>query len=341
MYYFVNDYSEGCTPEILKRLEETNLEKTAPYGADVYSLSAKEKIRKACGAENAEVFFLSGGTQTNALMIDSLCDDFGAVLCADTGHINAHESGAVEFTGHKVIGLFGKDGKLSCKTVSDYMRDFCSNPDREHMAYPQMIYLSHPTEYGTLYSKEELKSLYQVAREYSLKLYIDGARLGYGLVCKESDLSLSDIAENCDAFYIGGTKVGALFGEAAVFSRGNVPSHMLNRIKRHGALLAKGRITGLQFDTLFTDGLYEKIARHAIDCAERLREILRDKGYSFYLETPTNQIFVIVENKKMEELARKVGFSFWEKLDDDHTVIRFVTSWATDTEDVEALGEVL
>lgn len=265
---------------------------------------------------------------------------YEGVLAASTGHISIHEAGAIEFTGHKVLELPQKEGKLSAQTLLDYLKDFYSNESFEHMVFPGMVYISHPTEYGTLYSLDELKALYSVCNQYKLPLFLDGARLGYAMACKSSDITLSDIARYTDVFYIGGTKVGALCGEAVVFPRQS-PPHFFTMVKQQGALLAKGRLLGIQFDTLFTDNLYLKISQNAITTAEKLKSAFRQKGYRFFIESPTNQIFVILENHKIEQLKNEAVFSFWEKYDENNTVVRFVTSWATSMEDIDKLISLL
>lgn len=340
MISFENDYIQGAHPEILRRLAETNMEPLSGYGSDPYCESAREKIRKACGCENAEVYFLVGGTQTNAVVIDAMTKGYEGVVAADSGHIAIHEAGAVEFTGHKVLTVPGQNGKIDGKELRKYLQGFYQDENHEHMVFPGMVYLSHPTEFGTLYTKEELSQISEVCREYEIPLYLDGARLGYGLMSRETDVSLSDVAEFCDAFYIGGTKVGALCGEAVVFP-GKAPKHFLTVVKQHGALLAKGRLPGIQFDTLFTDDLYFRISSHAIEMAEKLKEVLREKGLPFAWESPTNQQFVVMEDEKMEQLRENVVFSFWEKADRDHTIVRFATSWGTKEEEIEELKRML
>ena len=340
MLYFENDYSEGAHGAILEKLTKTSMEKLPGYGADHYSESAREKIRLSCGCPGAEVYFLMGGTQTNAVVIGSMLRRFEGVIAASTGHVSVHEAGAVEYTGHKVLELPQKEGKIAAGTLKDYLQNFYGDKNHEHMVFPGMLYLSHPTEYGTLYTRQELEEISRVCRSYEIPLFLDGARLGYGLACRESDLDLPDLARFADVFYIGGTKVGALCGEAVVFPE-KAPAHFLTMVKQQGALLAKGRLLGIQFDVLFTDDLYRKIAGNAIEAADRLRGIFREKGYRFLLDSPTNQIFVILENKKMKELGEKVVFSFWEKYDDSHTVVRFATSWATSMDEVEQLGRLL
>ena len=341
MLYFENDYSEGAHEKVLARLVETNMEQLSGYGMDPYSESAKEKIRRACDCPEADIYFLAGGTQTNQCVISSVLNPYEGVIAAESGHIGTHEAGAIENSGHKVITLPQENGKLSAETLADYLSSFYGDENHEHMVFPGMVYISHPTEYGTLYTKGELAELSDVCSEYGIPLYLDGARLGYGIAAKETDVTLPDVAEYCDVFYIGGTKVGALCGEAVVFTKENTPLHFVTRIKQRGALLAKGRLTGIQFDALFTEGLYFEISRNAIKTADRLKDIFREKGYEFYLDSPTNQIFIVLENSQMERLREKVIFSFWEKKDDTHTVVRFATSWATKMEDVENLAALL
>lgn len=341
MLHFDSDYMEGAHPEILRRLTETNLEQTPGYGSDRYTVQAWEKIRAACGCPEAAIHFLVGGTQTNATVIGSLLAPYQGVLAAGTGHIATHESGAIEAGGHKVLPLPQADGKISAADLAHWLSSFYQDENWEHMVPPGMVYLSHPTEYGTLYTKAELEAIHQVCRQYQLRLYLDGARLGYGLMADGTDVTLEELARLCDVFYIGGTKVGALFGEAVVIPQPNLIPHFFTLIKQHGALLAKGRLLGLQFDTLFTDDLYFRIARHAIEMAQRLKTVFRDKGYRFYLETGTNQQFIVLERAQMEALSSQVSFGFWENLDDQHTVVRFATSWATRPEDIDALAALL
>lgn len=339
--YFASDYMEGAHPAIMQKLVETNLEKTVGYGLDPYTESAKEKIRTACNAPDADVFLLVGGTQTNATVIDALLKSYQGVVAAETGHIATHESGAIEFGGHKVLTLPQKDGKIRAAQIEKMVKDFYDDANYEHMVMPGMVYISQPTEYGTLYSKEELTEISKVCRANHLPLYVDGARLAYALASPENDVTLSDLAELCDAFYIGGTKCGALFGEAVVIPQKGLIPHFFTIIKQHGALLAKGRIAGIQFDELFTDGLYERIGKPAIDAAEQIKEALKKFGYKLALDTPTNQIFCIVSNKVMEKIAQDVKFGFWEKYDETHSVIRFATSWATTMEDTQKLIRLL
>ena len=341
MISFESDYIAGAHPKVLERLVETNFEVLSGYGNDIYCKNAANKIKKACECETADVYFLTGGTQTNSVIISTMLSDYEGVVAAVTGHVSAHEAGAIEYTGHKVLTLPQHEGKINAKELAEYLYGFYQDQNHEHMVFPGMVYISHPTEYGTLYSKQELEQISQVCKEYNVPLFMDGARLGYGLMSKQTDVTLPDIARLCDVFYIGGTKVGALCGEAVVFTKNNAPKHFMTMVKQHGALLAKGRLLGVQFDTLFTDDLYFDISRHAIEMAERLKEVLREKGCTFYLESPTNQQFIVLENEKLKELEGKGGYSFWERTDDTHTVIRLATSWSTRLEDIEALKELL
>mgnify|MGYP000874884147 CR=1 FL=1 len=337
MLYFVNDYSEGAHEKVLQHLIDTNMKQLSGYGTDHYCETAKEKIKKACGCGDAEVYLLTGGTQTNQIVIDTMLAPYEGVVAAQTGHVSTHEAGAIEFTGHKVLELPEKNGKICASDLKELVETFYGDDNHEHMVFPGMVYISHPTEYGTLYSKKELEELSSVCRKYKLPLFLDGARLGYGLMSEETDVTLPMIAKYCDVFYIGGTKVGALCGEAVVFSGNRTPKHFLTLIKQRGALLAKGRLLGIQFDTLFTDNLYFEISRHAIAMADYLKKGLAEKGCRFYLDSPTNQQFVILENRKMTELKKEVKFSFWEKYDENHTVVRFATSWATKKEEIDQL----
>lgn len=335
--WFKSDYQEGTCDEILRRFTETQYTPLSGYGTDVITESAQEKIRKAIGLEDAQVRFISGGTQTNQLVISSMLKSYEGVVSAVTGHVSAHEAGAIEYSGHKVLTLPHHDGKIDAKELRALLETFWNDDSYEHMVYPGMVYVSYPTEFGTLYSKEELSAISEVCREYKIPLYLDGARLSYGLMSKEADLTLSDIARLCDVFYIGGTKVGALCGEAVVFTKGNMPCEFTPQIKQRGALMAKGWVLSLQFDTLFTDDLYFKLGAHAIEMANLLKEGLVKKGLKLYADSPTNQQFVVLDNKKRDELSEFVVFENWEKISQDETVVRFVTSWATKRENVEKL----
>ena len=337
---FTCDYNEGAHPLILQRLLETNMIQEPGYGEDSFTASAKEKIRQAAGCPEAEVFFLVGGTQTNATFIDAMLRSNEGVIAAATGHIAVHEAGAVEFCGHKVITIPQQEGKIPPAGLESYLKAFYADPTWPHMVAPGMVYISWPTEYGTLYSRDELLRIRGICKDYGLKLFIDGARLGYALASPACDFTLTDLAGLCDVFYIGGTKVGALCGEAVVFTK-KAPKHFFTTIKQHGALLAKGRLLGVQFDTLFTDNLYGRIAANAIERAQDMIAVLKENGIPSFLEPPTNQQFVILENKQMEDLSSKVGFDIWEPYDADHTVVRFATSWATTPEQIQQLRDLL
>ena len=325
---------------MLRRLVETNTAGSASYGFDVWSEQAREKIRTACQQPQAAVFFLVGGTQANATVIDALLPSYGAVIAAETAHINVHESGAVEASGHKVIALPSHDGRLAAADLCDYLAHFFADPTWEHMAVPRMVYITFPTELGTLYTAAEIEAIYQVARQYDMPLFIDGARLGYGLASEACDFDLPWLSRHCDAFYIGGTKVGALCGEAVVFPRGEAPRGFFTIVKRHGALLAKSRLAGVQFDALFTDNLYLRISRHAIEMAMRLRDLFIQAGIPIR-QSPTNQQFVELSNHQMQQLMQQVLFETWAPIDNDHTLCRFVTSWATTESDLQVLATAL
>lgn len=334
---FDSDYMEGAHPAILSRLGEINLEKNTGYGFDPYSESAKAKIRNACETPGADVFFLSGGTQTNAVAVSALLSPGEGVIAAETGHISVHEAGAIEACGHKVLTLPQTEGKILPNILRGYLDSFHADGTKAHMVQPGMVYISHPTEYGTLYSASEMRELRNICCEYEIPLYLDGARLGYGLMADNTDVTLPIIAGCVDAFYIGGTKVGALFGEALVIPRPGRIKHLFTLVKRQGALLAKGWLLGLQFDILFSNNLYFKISENAVRTAKKLEEGLKKRGYKIFIETPTNQKFIILENSKMREIMKQVSFSVWERLDEDRTVVRFATSWATTDEEVERL----
>ncbi len=340
MLSFENDYSEGALPAILRKLSETNLESSAGYGADRWSESARRKIRDACACPEADVYFLAGGTQTNRIAADTAAQPFSGVISAETGHISVHEAGAVESTGRKVLTIPGREGKIDADCLRSWIRSFFADANHEHMVLPGMVYISHPTELGTLYSKKELLALRSVCSEAGIPLYLDGARLGYALGCPGNDLSLPDIASLTDVFYIGGTKVGALIGEALVFPHG-APSHFIARIKRQGALLAKGRLAGIQFDVLFSDGLYLSAGRRAVEQADKIRRALEEWGVSQVIDSPTNQIFLELDDEKLMRLRRSVRVSFWEKRCASRTVIRLATSWATTDAQVDELLPLL
>ena len=339
--YFASDYMEGAHPAIMARLMETNLEKSVGYGLDEYSEAARAKIREACRCPGAGVTFLVGGTQTNATVIDALLRPWQGVVSAKTGHIATHEAGAIEFGGHKVMELEAVDGKISASAVKACVDAWQNDGNREHMVMPGMVYISQPTEYGTLYSLEELEALSGVCRGAGIPLYVDGARLAYALASPANDVKLPDLARLCDAFYIGGTKCGALFGEAVVLPDPGIAPHFFTIVKQHGALLAKGRIAGIQFGTLFTDGLYDAIGRNAIEAADRIRAALDEKGYCQPMRNDTNQIFIRLSNAGAEALSEKVELGFWERLGPDAVVMRIATSWATRPEDVDRLIALL
>ncbi len=338
---FTSDYMEGAHPLILNRLLEINMIKSSGYGTDEFSESARNKIREACKAPDADVFLLVGGTQTNATMIDSILRPYQGVIAAESGHISVHEAGAIEFGGHKVLALPHENGKISAENVKNCIEGYLSDENRDHMVMPGMVYISQPTEYGTIYSLEELKELSRICHEYKIPLYLDGARLAYALACPENDVVLPDIAALCDAFYIGGTKCGALFGEAVVIPKHDYIPHLFTMIKQHGALIAKGHIAGIQFDTLFTDDLYLNIGKNAIETAARIKTALIRAGYSLTLDSPTNQIFITLDRKLAEELSESVELGFIENIDENHVVMRIATSWATKNEDVDKLIAVL
>ena len=340
MLYFLNDYSEGAHEKVLQHLIDTNMEQLPGYGTDHYCEEAKEKIKKACGCEDAEVFLLTGGTQTNQIVIDTMLQPYEGVVASSCGHVNTHEAGAIESTGHKVLTVPHKNGKLDADDLREYVQTFYADASHDHMVFPGMVYISHPSEYGTLYTRNELERISAVCKEFAMPLFLDGARLGYGLTA-DTDVTLADIAKLTDVFYIGGTKCGALCGEAVVFTHGNMPRQFVTMVKRRGAMIAKGRLNALQFDALFTDGLYEKICAPAVKLAIKLRDGLKAKGYRFAIESPTNQQFIIVENSRLPELKTKVVYSFIEKYDAEHTVIRLATSWATTEKQVDELLSIL
>ena len=334
---FSSDYLEGAHPLILNRLLETNMLQTTGYGTDEFSAAAKEKIRIACSAPEADIFFLVGGTQVNATLIDAVLRSYQGIIAAESGHISVHEAGAIEAGGHKVLTLPHQNGKLSAGEIDRYISTYLADETHDHMVMPGMVYISQPTEFGTLYSLEELTAISKVCRNNGLALYADGARLAYALACPENDVTLADLASLCDAFYIGGTKCGTLFGEALVIPKHNFIPHFFTTIKQHGALLAKGRIAGLQFDTLFTDGLYDSIGKTAIDAAAEIRTALLEKGYTLAFPSPTNQIFVTLEKEQAARLSEKAELGFWENVDETHLVMRIATSWATQKDAVDKL----
>lgn len=337
MIYFNCDYTEGAHPRILEKLAETNMEQTIGYGMDDHCKNAAALIKKACGREDVDVHFLVGGTQTNVTVIDGALKPYQGVICASSGHINVHETGAVEASGHKCIVIPSEDGKIYEPQIREILASHFAGGGDEHMAQPKMVYISNPTEWGTIYTKQELIQLYELCKEFGAYLFMDGARLGYGLMCKENDLTLADIAKYTDVFYIGGTKVGALFGEAVVISNPELKPDFRYNIKQHGGMLAKGRLLGVQFEALFEDGLYFEIAKHAMTMAERIQDKLVEYGAEFTVASPTNQIFVALPNHAVQELSMKYKFEPMGKKDDAHAIIRICTSWATKEENVTAL----
>ena len=336
MISFESDYNNGCHEAILKRLIETNDERATGYGLDDFCTAAREKIRMACDKPDADVFFLTGGTQTNATVIDAMLRSYQGVLAVETGHINVHESGAIEFGGHKVLALPSHDGKMDAGELRQWLEAFYGDIAYEHMVFPGMVYITFATEMGTIYTRAELEAIYGVCKHYELPLFIDGARLGYGLMEEGCDVSIQQLASLCDVFYLGGTKCGALCGEAVVFPHHNAPAHFFTMVKQHGALMAKGRLLGIQFDTLMTDGLYFKIARHAVEEAMRLRDAFVSKGYKMYSTSPTNQQFVLLDSETIARLEKDFVFEQWFPVGDLMNC-RFVTSWATLPADVNAL----
>ena len=341
MLSFECDYNNGAHPKVLENLVKNNDVRTTPYGFDEFSERAKGRIREACGMPDAQIFFLTGGTQTNATTIDSMLYQYEGVICVDSGHINVHEAGAVEFTEHKIITLPEQQGKMSAKTLDKYLDDFMHDGNNAHAVYPGLVYITFPTELGTLYTAQELTDIYAVCQHYDIPLYIDGARLGYGLMADGCDITLPFLARHCDVFYIGGTKIGALCGEAVVFTNRQAHKHFFSIQKQHGAVIAKGALIGLQFDALFTDKLYFKLARHAIEKAMLMKQMFKRKGYEFFLDSPTNQQFVVLPNDVVERLQQQVEFTHWGKADIHHTICRFVTSWATTDEELAALDSLL
>ena len=340
MIRFESDYTQGAVPQIIDALVNTNMEMTPGYGKDEYCLSAERKIKAELECENAEVHFLVGGTQTNLTFIASAVKPYQGVICADSGHINVHECGSIEACGTKLLQIPSADGKIKAEEIEKIAAEHWEDTNREHAVQPGLVYISFPTENGTIYSKKELEDIYSVCKKYELLLYIDGARLGYGLASKANDLKLSDFPKLCDAFYIGGTKVGALFGEALIIVNDSCKKDFRYMEKQKGAMLAKGRLLGLQFDALFTDGLYFKISRHAVSLAEKVREAFEKKGIEMLFDSPTNQQFPILTKQQADKLSQQFAYSFWCKVE-DKLAVRFCTSWATDEKDVDILIEAI
>lgn len=341
MIYFNNDYSEGCHPKLLQRLTETNMEQAFGYGMDSYCASAADKIRVLCANDSLSVHFLVGGTQANLTVIDAALRPYQAVLGAVSAHINVHETGAVEATGHKVLSVPSEDGKLTAAQVEAVAARHWNDGDREHTVQPKMVYISNPTELGTIYSLEELEAISASCRKYGMFLFLDGARLGYGLTARGNNVTMADLARLCDVFYIGGTKVGALFGEAVVIANPALAEDFRYAIKQHGGMLAKGRLLGVQFDTLFTDDLYFNIAAHANQLADQIRDTLTQLGYGQLVRGVTNQIFPILPDRLLAELSQNFVFTEQERVDKEHRAVRICTSWATPQENVDALCKEL
>ena len=341
MISFECDYNNGAHPKVLESLIKYNDAKPTPYGFDEFSERAKNRIREAIGMPEAQIFFLTGGTQTNATTIDSMLYQYEGVICVGSGHINVHEAGAVEFTEHKIITIPDNEGKMEAKTLDKYLDDFYHDGNRDHAVHPGLVYITFPTELGTLYSAHELNDVYQVCQRYGIPLYIDGARLGCGLMAEGSDVTLPYLARHCDVFYIGGTKIGALCGEAVVFTNRQAHKHFFSIQKQHGAVIAKGALIGLQFEALFTDNLYFKLSEHAIKMAMRMKKIFQQKGYRFYVDSPTNQQFIVLPDAEVERLSQHMQFTHFGQADKHHTICRFVTSWATTEEEIDELERLL
>jgi threonine aldolase len=339
--HFASDYMEGAHPQVLDALVRTNALSTAGYGQDPFCQKAEQEILQACDCPQGEVHFLIGGTQANAVVIDSLLRPYQGVIAAPSGHVAVHEAGAIEYGGHKVLTAQAQAGKLSAASIRQVAQAWQEDANRDHMVMPGLVYLSQPTEYGTLYSLDELTQISAVCRAYDLPLFVDGARLAYALAAPENDVTLADLARLCDVFYIGGTKCGLLFGEAVVLTKRGMIPHFFSMIKQHGALLAKGRLLGVQFDALFRDGLYGRIGVPAIESAARIKQKLQESGYQLAFDSPTNQIFFVADDAFIEKLGQKVEYGFMEKTDPTHTMIRFATAWSTTEEATEALIKLI
>lgn len=341
MIQFQCDYNEGAHQQIIDKLACSNMEQTIGYGEDRYCEEARQLIKRACGRNDVDVHFLVGGTQANTTVISHALRPYQGVLAATTGHINVHETGAIESTGHKVLAIQTEDGKITATQIEEAIKAHKQEDGPEHMVQPGMVYISFPTEVGTIYSKAELQAISDVCQQNELPLFIDGARLGYGLCSSECDITLPELSVLADVFYIGGTKVGALFGEAVVIANKQIKKDFRYSIKRHGGMLAKGRLLGIQFATLFEDNLYFKIAQHAINEAMRIRKALQEKGIKMMIDSPTNQQFPILSNRQIEALGKDFLFSIWKYIDKDYTAIRICTSWATQSENVDKLIEAI
>ena len=341
MLHFDTDYMAGAHPEVLQRLVDTNHLQTVGYGGDEFTKHAAELIKAACGKPDARVYFLTGGTQTNATVIDGLLSRHQGVLAAESAHINVHEAGAIEASGHKILTLPQHEGKVWASELKEYIENFYSDDTYEHMVAPGMLYISFPTEYGTTYSYEELTKLSEICHNSNIPLYIDGARLAYGLAAKGNNVTLKDIAQLSDVFYIGGTKVGALFGEAVVITNPTLLKNFFPLIKQHGALLAKGRLLGVQFEALFENNLYEEMGLQIVEKAISIRNLFSSKGYKIVVDSPTNQQFIYLPNDIMDKLAKEVSFELWGPRGKEYTTVRFVTGWATKASDIDLLESIL
>ena len=341
MIRFDSDYTQGAHPRVLEALVRTNMEQTCGYAEDAYCDEARALIKKSCDAPDADVHFLVGGTGTNTTVIAGALRPWEGVICAETGHIAVHESGAIESSGHKVIALPQKDGKLAAETAEEFCAAFHADGTKEHMVKPAMVYISQPTEVGTVYSAGELTALKQVCDAYGMYLFVDGARLGYALAAEGNDVTLPLLAKTADVFSIGGTKVGALFGEAVVIANPALKAGFRSMIKQRGNMLAKGRLLGVQFREMFTDGLYFEMGAHAVARAKRLRAIFENAGYPFAADSPTNQQFPILPDAALEKLSPDFAYSYWNRYDENSSVVRFCTSWATTDEELDALEEAL
>lgn len=337
MVRFNSDYTEGCHPVILERLAETNMEQTPGYGVDEHCKHAAELIKEACCTPDADVHFLVGGTQTNVTVITAALKHYQGVITATTGHINIHETGALEAAGHKCLAIETADGKLTAEQIAEYVDAHFADDSFEHIVQPKMVYISNPTEVGTIYKKAELEAIYEVCKARKVYLFLDGARLGYGLASRENDLTFADVAALTDVFYIGGTKVGALFGEAVVITNDELKPDFRYNIKQRGGMLAKGRLLGIQFETLFEENRYMEISAHAARLAEKLKDELTAMGVTFMMDSPSNQQFPILPNTVLDVLREKYSFEFNSKIDAEHSAVRFCTSWATKEENIDML----
>jgi threonine aldolase len=337
MIRFECDYSEGAHPDILADLINNNFDQSKGYGEDEHCENARRLIRQLCEGETVDVHFLVGGTQTNMTVISSVLRPHQGVISVESGHINVHETGAIEATGHKVIALEGTNGKITASQIENVHTEHWKDLNHEHIVQPGMVYISNPTEKGTIYSKQELQDISAVCRACELPLFMDGARLGYGLMAEGNDLTLPDITQLCDVFYIGGTKVGALFGEAVVITNDALKKDFRYIIKQRGGMLAKGRLLGIQFETLFNNGLYFEISKRAVSLAIKIRDAFKAKGVDLYCDSPTNQQFPILTDSQIEVLSKKYAFELWAQINPSLSAVRFCTSWATREEDVETL----